>query len=118
MSDYQIARVIGPILALLLSGCTVIGPNQTAPADWPELRVQVEKVGFWDTQRLCGGNLLIPIAACAFVNFDHMACVIVTATDDANVMEHEYARCKGRDHIGSTRFRDGWARWKRTGKHQ
>ena len=94
---------------IMLSGCTMIDMHTPPPSDWPKLEMVYVKsrAEVYD----CGTAV-----ACANVNFDTMKCTIYIAADDpesaALGREHEEAHCAGRDHIGSTAFRDYWEAWK------
>jgi len=101
------------VAVFLCTGCTMIDYAKAPPADWPELKVDVYRTTFWDTQRLCGGNLLFPTPACAAVDFKGRRCTIITSTDDERVMEHERAHCRGYDHVGETTLADVWGRHER-----
>ena len=89
---------------LLLSGCTMIDMHTPPPADWPKL--EIVRVASKDMVPYCGWLMI----ACANVNFDTMRCTVYA--DEGWTLEHEMEHCAGRDHIGSTAFRDYWEAWK------
>lgn len=104
------------LLTLVLSGCAAMGSN--APADWPNLRVEVNRVTtkeMWDVCLQYTPFLSTP-EACAQVYFEEGKCVV---TLDKNLgdghLEHEKLHCKGHDHIGSSTFSNAWEAHKTKG---
>lgn len=111
-----VMRRFSIILALLLTGCTVVNEHRKPPSDWPELTVTVEEHGFWQTQEKCGRNaaevlLIGPMLGCAYINFDEMRCRIYLWLN--SVLGHELLHCRGYDHYGSSDLRDYWETWKK-----
>jgi len=109
-------KLAAAILAMTLTACTAIDTHRQPPSDWPALTVNVQKVGFWELQRVCGGNVLMQYFGCAIIYFAMMLCRIYYAADDESaeyVIGHEKMHCRGHDHIGSSALADGWEKWKR-----
>jgi len=109
-------KLAAAILAVTLTACTAIDTHRQPPADWPNLEVTVQKVGFWELQRVCGGNLITQYFGCAWIYFATMVCNVFYAADDESavyVIEHEKMHCRGHDHIGSSMLADGWEKWKK-----
>jgi len=88
-------------VALLATGCTAIDYDRAPPPDFPKLEVVVIPTGFWETQRICGGNLLFTVIACVQPNYETKTCPIYTTTDDEIIMTHERDHCRGYDHYFS-----------------
>lgn len=111
-------RSIGAALvaAFFMYGCTIIGPHKTSPEGWPQLTQYWYKSSWWGVQRYCSPMpLVVIVSACAVINLCEKTCTVYTATDDPNVLEHEEARCEGRDHIGGSAIRDTFEAWKANG---
>jgi hypothetical protein len=97
-----------------MPACTMIPQHNHPPEGWPKLEVRVYESSFLGVQRFCSPAFPLTIAsACAHINLDKGTCDIYAASMDENVLEHEYARCEGRDAIGSSYLKNLFEEWDR-----
>ena len=104
-----------------VSGCaSLIDQHTPPPKDWPQLTVRDNVLGPIDIQRRCYKYVATHIKllggfamGCAEINFDMRTCDIYRAHDAApDIMEHEYAHCRGFGHPGDTTLADAWRGYK------
>lgn len=108
---------IALLLVMALGACTVINEHRAPPSDFPELKITVNELGFWETQEKCDWSpalviLIGPRLGCAKYDFQKMTCDIYLWVN--SILEHELLHCKGYDHIGSSQIRDHWNEWKQS----
>ena len=100
----------------LLAGCASTLNSDSAPADWPELKVVTIIAPVDEMLAACTWNdVLLSDVACALIDFNRKLCTIVFRDDRpivASVMTHELGHCGGKDHPGEDTLRRAWEKWK------
>ncbi len=111
------------IVLLLLSGCaTTVTPmdwSKLPPSDFPKLEIKVIKVTEDQLKERCKNIYYSPFTqplACSLLYFSANSCLIYTATDNPEIIEHEKGHCQGYDHPNDASIRGGWERWKAKNK--
>lgn len=111
------------VVLLLLTGCAAYAPASEMtepPLNWPKLQVIIEYVPFATRFDKCGGNVLALILfgaypeGCAIVYLQEGICrVFLPENPSDELVAHELAHCEGRDHPGSTLFKDHWEKFQK-----
>jgi len=109
------------LLALALSGCTVVGHVKVD--DCPPMKVVEHHVSVGAMLEQCYTPLPLWMKAigsfpfaCASLRFQEQRCdIYVVANSDDVFLEHERLHCACYDHVGSTGIKDAITRW-RAGK--
>jgi hypothetical protein len=111
-------RAASLAFATALSACSAIDVHRAPPADWPQLKRQTLRVSVVEANCLCGGNLLLMMPNCAFVDFKARVCtkIIARQAEPQYAEEHEEMHCRGYDHVGASSGRDAWRVFKETGE--
>lgn len=103
-------------VALALTGCS-LGIGHEKVLDWPEMRIEVNKVDSHVVWKECTkviSPLVLP-AACAVFYMAERRCVIWVAEGDDLGLEHEMLHCQGYDHIGATQMKNMLERSRKVG---
>jgi hypothetical protein len=90
-------------LALLLSGCTMVGHQRVE--GWPELAVTVHRTDAKGVRDACAAFTpwYADVMACAHWDLRARTCVVYIAHE--SMLEHEMLHCKGYDHVGGQTMR-------------
>lgn len=105
------------VTAWFAVGCTIVDQHRAPPADWPELKRIIHKVGYWELQKICGRDgILFGCGGYAIVDLAARTCTIYYTGDGEwgqRALEHEEDHCQGKDHIGMKTLANLWEKYKR-----
>lgn len=105
--------LLAALVALPTEACAAVSVDMgAAPADWPELVVEIRVVSADEAKAACRKYSLFS-SACAEIFFVDSRCVVWIRPDASYaVLQHEISHCHGSDHEGQSTLRDAWAAWK------